>query len=633
MTFANNAHLRHYLIEGGLSHLAVYASFEFEADRFEERLVQVRTQHPYLDQDEAAARAAYRMLASQAKRHKKIAKIKKRLGIRFWIIVAAVLLAGLLCAIAHAEPTPQQMSVIRNAMRGVNLLAPMGSGLAGPAPQQPNGIILQFRQSSSTLATRPAGLVILDCTTNMTCSFSGNTFTLTSSGGGGAHNFLSSTHSDTTPASPSRGDLVTGQGASPTWSRLALGAGGLCLTSNGTDAVWGSCSGGATTWSSLTAGTNSNAGTFAASGNTWDFAASTLFKLRVGAGLTTSANGDLGYDTTNTSWKAFQGGADRFLLVSTNKGSANQIPINNGDGTFTIADPLVSGITAHDAAGSTTNPVAIGGYASAAAPADVSADNDITRAWFLRNGSQVFNLASGGSLVTLGQKAMSASLPVVLPSDQTVSVTGPLTDAQLRATPVPVSGTVSIGTFPDNEPINVAQMNGVAVTMGNGVAGTGVQRVAVASDNSAVSGFGVGATGSAVPANAVYQGVRTSSGLTGLIGCNNTALYSNTTNGNTELVALTGGQTIYICSWQISTSQTTAVSVRLVRGTGTACATGETSITPTYPVQAATSTGPIGLVGMMSPFWQGLAGASGDAICIETNAAVSVQAFITYTKY
>jgi hypothetical protein len=34
-----------------------------------------------------------------------------------------------------------------------------------------------------------------------------------------------------------------------------------------------------------------------------------------------------------------------------------------------------------------------------------------------------------------------------------------------------------------NSAVNVAQMNGVATTMGNGVAGTGVQRVAIASDN------------------------------------------------------------------------------------------------------------------------------------------------------
>lgn len=42
---------------------------------------------------------------------------------------------------------------------------------------------------------------------------------------------------------------------------------------------------------------------------------------------------------------------------------------------------------------------------------------------------------------------------------------------------------VTIGTFPDNEPVNVAQMNGVAITMGNGASGTGVQRVTIASDS------------------------------------------------------------------------------------------------------------------------------------------------------
>lgn len=54
---------------------------------------------------------------------------------------------------------------------------------------------------------------------------------------------------------------------------------------------------------------------------------------------------------------------------------------------------------------------------------------------------------------------------------------------------------------------NVAQMNGVTVTMGNGVSGTGVQRVAIASDNSAIAGVGAAATGAAVPANASYGGL------------------------------------------------------------------------------------------------------------------------------
>lgn len=49
-----------------------------------------------------------------------------------------------------------------------------------------------------------------------------------------------------------------------------------------------------------------------------------------------------------------------------------------------------------------------------------------------------------GRINTLGQKAMAASTPVVLPSDQSpIPVTGPLTDAELRATPVPVNGTVT----------------------------------------------------------------------------------------------------------------------------------------------------------------------------------------------
>lgn len=53
--------------------------------------------------------------------------------------------------------------------------------------------------------------------------------------------------------------------------------------------------------------------------------------------------------------------------------------------------------------------------------------------------------------------------------------------------PVPTvgiaAGTAVIGALTANQSVNVAQMNGVATTMGNGVAGTGVQRVAVASDN------------------------------------------------------------------------------------------------------------------------------------------------------
>lgn len=48
------------------------------------------------------------------------------------------------------------------------------------------------------------------------------------------------------------------------------------------------------------------------------------------------------------------------------------------------------------------------------------------------------------------------------------------------------SGNVAVTDFPDNEPVNIAQMNGTAVTMGNGASGTGVQRVTIANDSTGI---------------------------------------------------------------------------------------------------------------------------------------------------
>lgn len=58
----------------------------------------------------------------------------------------------------------------------------------------------------------------------------------------GGHSLLGTSHQDTNPATVARGDLIVGQGTSPSlWSRLPLGAANRCLVSNGFDAVWNSC--------------------------------------------------------------------------------------------------------------------------------------------------------------------------------------------------------------------------------------------------------------------------------------------------------------------------------------------------------------------------------------------------------
>jgi hypothetical protein len=57
-----------------------------------------------------------------------------------------------------------------------------------------------------------------------------------------AHAMLSTTHSDSTVGTVARGDLITGQGASPTWGRLAKGTASQLLRMDGagTDVVWAS---------------------------------------------------------------------------------------------------------------------------------------------------------------------------------------------------------------------------------------------------------------------------------------------------------------------------------------------------------------------------------------------------------
>jgi hypothetical protein len=176
------------------------------------------------------------------------------------------------------------------------------------------------------------------------------------------------------------------------------------------------------------------------------------------------------------------------------------------------------------------------------------------------------------------------------------------------------------------QPVNEAQINGVTPLMGNGVTGTGSQRITISSDNSPVSGLGIGATGSAPPANGNYIATRQTGNLTGLISCDSSIVYDASTTGSTQLVALTSGQTIYICGYDI-TIGSTATNVKLTYGTGTACATGLTSLTPAFQIAAN------GGVVHASPLWGGMKTAASNALCINASAANAVQAVVYYTKF
>jgi hypothetical protein len=74
---------------------------------------------------------------------------------------------------------------------------------------------------------------VFTCST-LTSAFTSGTFPAT------AHNLLSATHGDTTAGTVARGDVITGQGASATWTRLAKGTANqvLSMDGTGTDVIW-----------------------------------------------------------------------------------------------------------------------------------------------------------------------------------------------------------------------------------------------------------------------------------------------------------------------------------------------------------------------------------------------------------
>lgn len=98
----------------------------------------------------------------------------------------------------------------------------------------------------------------------------------------------------------------------------------------------------------------------------------------------------------------------------------------------------VVGDAAHDAAAA-GNPVLEGGYASAAAPADVSADGDAVRGWRLRNGAAATVITAAGALIP-GDAANGLDVDVTrLPA--LPAGTNNIGDVDVLTVPAPLSTT------------------------------------------------------------------------------------------------------------------------------------------------------------------------------------------------
>ena len=215
------------------------------------------------------------------------------------------------------------------------------------------------------------------------------------------------------------------------------------------------------------------------------------------------------------------------------------------------------------------------------------------------------------------------------------------TEMQVDVLTIP---SVTIGTFPDNEPFNVAQINGVTPLMGNGVTGTGSQRVTIASDNTAFT-VNVGTFPDNEPFNLAQVNGTTTDDGNGAVGTGTlrivqgsgstvsscadetqvtSVVISTATSGNVELVAISGSTTIYVCGYSVVA--TGAVAVQFIYGTGTACGTGETNLTGAMPFAAN------GGIAMSNGGGMQFKTAASQALCIELSAAVQIDGHVTYVQ-
>jgi hypothetical protein len=132
-------------------------------------------------------------------------------------------------------------------------------------------------------------------------------------------------------------------------------------------------------------------------------------------------------------------------------------------------------------------------------------------------------------------------------------------------------------------------------------------------------------TGATAPASANLSGVVSSGSLTGLVGCDSSALLSMTTSTTTQIVALQAGKSIHVCGFVVNAGGTT--TARIVQGTGTNCATGLANMTPAFNLASG------GNVSFGNSVGRLLKTNSGSALCITSTAAVALNILVIYTAF
>lgn len=206
---------------------------------------------------------------------------------------------------------------------------------------------------------------------------------------------------------------------------------------------------------------------------------------------------------------------------------------------------------------------------------------------------------------------------------------------------------------------DMSSVAGTATATGNGTVSAGVQRVAIASDNTAFSVNATlaaettkvigtvrnlgnagaifdGATGAAPPANVLYMGGVVSGATGGLLGgvpiCDTVAVFNISTATTTLVITGVSGRHVRICGVSLMTAA--ANNLAFLSGTGATCGTGTagmsggTSAASGYNFAANSGMAYGGGIGTVMKTV-----ATGDSVCIITSAATQLSGQISYAIY
>lgn len=211
--------------------LAQLDDFEVPDQEYGQALAEAARQHP----EETPAEQKARALARVAFRHYGHGGVSENQAVKQWakvrtldwwarwvwrvlVVVGIWLIFGAL--VARGQEPAKLLAGRPGEARLVEVaapLAPIPSGLA-----QVGGLdCLRVQDEGVTQKQWCGGIAAVDFAgAGVSCSFASGKVTCTIAGGGGSHNFLSATHTDTLAASVVRGDMIVGN-ATPAWVRVA----------------------------------------------------------------------------------------------------------------------------------------------------------------------------------------------------------------------------------------------------------------------------------------------------------------------------------------------------------------------------------------------------------------------------